>query len=222
MSPPHDAQQKTCCATLCDELSDFIIIARKEKQSWELLCAAGWVCLRPQGELCLCSQTQLLCGIGVLSHWGWAGSPARQHNLCLPSFMARSISSLQWPSDVPLSITCFINFSFSIQAWRWQLFLLSTSSRHSLFSACQLLWSQICLLFMFPTASSSIIPEALTRAGSEFDFLAGTRKEQTTLGLQGRADISDEADGAHKLDSGLNQTPNASEMKLETESELKV
>lgn len=62
---------------------------------------------------------------------------------------------------------------------------------------------------MFHIARPFIIPEGLTRAGSEFDFLTGTRKEWTALGLQGRAGISDEAGGGYKLDSGLNQTFNS-------------
>lgn len=59
---------------------------------------------------------------------------------------------------------------------------------------------------LFHVSHSKPIHQALTRAGSEFDFLPGTRKEWTALGLQGRAGISDEADGGYKLDSGLNQT----------------
>lgn len=59
---------------------------------------------------------------------------------------------------------------------------------------------------LFHVSCSPLKPihQALTRAGSEFDFPAGTRKEWTALGLQGRAGISDEAGRDHKLGSGLN------------------
>lgn len=46
---------------------------------------------------------------------------------------------------------------------------------------------------LFHLAHSKPIHQALTRTGSKFGFLAGTTKEWTALGLQGRAGISDEA-----------------------------
>lgn len=125
-----------CSAALCKELSGLHWQERSSKARWNFVLLDKSV-----SEHMMSSASPPKCRFPVELASCPAGAKMcllQENRTSLLFFVVGSISSLQWLSSAPLSITYFNNFPFSICGSKWQLFLLPTSSRNLLCSACWL------------------------------------------------------------------------------------